>query len=86
MLRIQPLAVEEEFALEFENVPYTLKGYLDLVGQNKTIRDTKTAKRSYPKTGAQTDIQLTAYNLALLEIVQIYTFPFDEAEPFLSLF
>jgi CRISPR/Cas system-associated exonuclease Cas4 (RecB family) len=61
---IQPLAVEEEFILEFENVPYTLKGYLDLVDQNKTIRDTKTARRSYPQDAAQTDIQLTAYNLA----------------------
>mgnify|MGYP000017523799 CR=1 FL=1 len=61
---IQPLAVEEEFILEFENTPYTLKGYLDLVDQNKTIRDTKTAKRSYPQDSAQTDIQLTAYNLA----------------------
>jgi CRISPR/Cas system-associated exonuclease Cas4 (RecB family) len=61
---IQPLAVEEEFELVFENVPYTLRGYLDLVDQFKTIRDTKTARRSYPKDAAQTDIQLTAYNLA----------------------
>jgi len=60
---IQPIAVEEAFELGFENVPYTLKGYLDLVDQNKVIRDTKTAKRSYPQDAAHTDIQLTAYNL-----------------------
>lgn len=48
----------------FENVPYTLKGYLDLVDQNKIIRDTKTSKRSYPEDAAQTDLQLTAYSLA----------------------
>jgi len=46
---IQPLAVEEEFELGFENVAYTLRGYLDLVDQYKIIRDTKTARRSYPK-------------------------------------
>ena len=61
---IQPLAVEEEFILEFENVPYTLKGYLDLIDQSKRIRDTRTTRRSYPQDSAQSDIQLTAYNLA----------------------
>jgi CRISPR/Cas system-associated exonuclease Cas4 (RecB family) len=61
---IQPIAVEEAFELGFENVSYTLKGYLDLVDQNKIIRDTKTARRSYPQDAAQSDIQLTAYNLA----------------------
>jgi len=61
---IQPIAVEEEFNLGFENVPYTLKGYLDLVDQNRVIRETKTAKRAYPKDSALVDIQLTAYNLA----------------------
>lgn len=60
---IQPIAVEEAFELAFENVPYTLKGYLDLIDQNKIIRDTKTAKKSYPQDAAQNDIQLTAYNL-----------------------
>ena len=62
--KIQPIAVEEEFNLEFENVPYTLKGYLDLVDQNKVLRETKTSKRSYPTNSAMADIQLTAYNLA----------------------
>lgn len=61
---IQPISVEEEFELGFKNVSYALKGYLDLVDQHKTIRDTKTSKRSYPEDAAQTDIQLTAYNLA----------------------
>jgi len=61
---IQPISVEEEFNLEFENVSYTLKGYLDLVDHNKVIRETKTSKRSYPQNSASADIQLTAYNLA----------------------
>lgn len=61
---IQPIAVEEGFELGFENVPYTLKGYVDLVDQDKRIRDTKTSRRSYPQNATQTDIQLTAYNLA----------------------
>jgi putative RecB family exonuclease len=61
---VQPLSVEEEFNLEFQNVSYVLKGYLDLVDQNKVIRETKTANRSYSADSAMTDIQLTAYNLA----------------------
>lgn len=60
---IQPILVEEEFILEFENVPYKLKGYLDLVDQNRVIRETKTAKRSYSQDSAETDLQLTTYNL-----------------------
>ena len=62
--KIQPISVEEEFNLEFENVPYTLKGWLDLIDENKIIRETKTSKRSYPKDSALSDIQLTAYNLS----------------------
>jgi putative RecB family exonuclease len=62
--KIQPVLVEEGFELEFENVAYTLKGYLDLIDQDKIIRETKTSKRSYALDAALTDIQLTAYNLA----------------------
>lgn len=61
--KIQPALVEKEFELGFENVPYTLKGYIDLVDEYKTIIDHKTTKRSMPEDHITTDLQLTCYAL-----------------------
>lgn len=61
---IQPKLVEKEFELEFENVSYTLKGYIDLVDKDNVIIDHKTTKRSMVESDVAKDIQLTCYALA----------------------
>jgi len=61
---IQPLLVEEPFTIEFRNTNYLLVGFWDLIDRNQIIRDTKTAKRSYPEDAAENSLQLTAYQLA----------------------
>lgn len=61
---IQPVSVEEHFVLEFDNVPYSFQGYLDIVDEKGFIRDHKCVKRSYAANAAEEDIQLTGYNLA----------------------
>lgn len=62
--RVQPVAVEKEINIEFENTDYTLKGYIDVVQEGGTIRDTKTVGRSPNGSEIQTNIQLVAYALA----------------------
>lgn len=66
---IQPKLVEKEFELEFSNVPYTLKGYIDLVDIDRVIIDHKTTKRSMVESDVATDIQLTCYALAYRSIL-----------------
>jgi putative RecB family exonuclease len=61
---IQPKVVEKEFELAFENVDYTLKGYIDLIDNKTIIIDHKTTKRSMNQNAVDTDLQLTAYALA----------------------
>jgi len=41
-----------------------LKGYIDLIDDQGTILEHKTAGRSYPEDAAAKDIQLTAYSMA----------------------
>ena len=62
--KIQPVSVEEEFELEFENSPLKLKGYIDLIDKNNTIIDHKVKSRSMTQQDAKQDLQLTAYYLA----------------------
>lgn len=61
---IQPKMVEKQFELAFENVDYTLKGYIDLVDDKTVIIDHKTTKRSMTQNAIDTDLQLTTYALA----------------------
>lgn len=61
--KIQPKYVEKEFELGFDNVPYTLKGYIDLVDQDQIIIDHKTTKRSMAEDSVSKDLQLTCYAL-----------------------
>jgi len=61
---IQPIDVEREFLLQVDGVKLPLKGYIDLIDDQRYIIDHKTSKRNYPEDTAQKDIQLTAYALA----------------------
>ena len=58
---IQPRVVEYEFNIEFENVDYTLKGFIDLITEKSEVRDHKISGRS-PST--VDDLQLTVYKIA----------------------
>jgi CRISPR/Cas system-associated exonuclease Cas4 (RecB family) len=62
--KVQPVMVEKHFMLTFENVPYSLQGYIDVINDNSYIRDNKVIKRAYSANAADDDLQLTTYNLA----------------------
>jgi len=61
---VKPKEIEKKFELTFENVPYTLKGIIDLIEEDGTIVDHKCSKRSPIQTEVDRDIQLSAYTLA----------------------
>lgn len=61
---ITPVAVELRVEVEFENVDYSLLGFIDLIDQDGFIRDTKTASRTPSDDEAAKSLQLTAYTLA----------------------
>jgi putative RecB family exonuclease len=61
---IQPKLVEKEFNLAFENVDYTLKGYIDLIDTEDIIIDHKTTKRSMNQEDVSSDLQLSCYAMA----------------------
>ena len=65
---ITPKYVEKGFELSFNNVPYTLKGVIDLVDHQNVIIDHKTSKRSKSENDVTSDIQLTCYALAFRSI------------------
>ena len=61
---VQPVEVEREFLIDTGATDLPLKGYIDLIDDQGTIVDHKTAKRSYSENAAERDLQLTAYALA----------------------
>lgn len=61
---VQPVAVEQKVEVEFENTPYTLLGYIDVLDDNGYIRDTKTAAKSPSENEVNKSLQLTAYAMA----------------------
>ena len=60
---VQPKELEKRFELEFENVPYTLVGIIDLIETGGIIVDHKCSKRSPNQSDIDRDIQLSAYQL-----------------------
>jgi len=60
--KYEPLGVEEEFKIEFENVGYTLYGVIDLVEKNNSIVEFKTSK-SAPSQQLGLDEQLQFYSI-----------------------
>ncbi len=61
---VQPVAVEQKVEVEFENTPYSLLGYIDVLDDQGYIRDTKTASKSPSENEINKSLQLTAYAMA----------------------
>ena len=61
---IKPTHVQRKWELDMKDYSIILIGYIDLQEGPKSIRDTKTAKKSPPDNAADTSEQLTMYALA----------------------
>jgi hypothetical protein len=62
---IQPTAIQRYWRVELKGYSRDLVGVIDIQEGLKSVRDTKTAAKTPPKTIAETDDQLTAYALAV---------------------
>jgi len=62
--KVQPVEVEREFLFETGATELPLKGYIDLIDDQRCIIDHKTSKTSFLPDAASKDIQLTAYAMA----------------------
>lgn len=60
---IQPKEVEKEFAIEFENVSYFIKGFIDLITDSKELIDHKISKKSPSQQDLDDQLQMTGYKL-----------------------
>jgi RecB family exonuclease len=59
---INPLLIEEDVRIGFDNVPYDLKGIIDLVDLSEEITDFKVKKRKPNAADLSEDIQLRTYS------------------------
>ena len=61
---IQPAVVEEMFEIQFEGVPYTFRGIIDLVDRKSgMVIDHKTTTKTPSAVNVHKDLQLTAYSM-----------------------
>jgi len=60
---IQPKEVEKEFAIEFANVDYFIKGFIDLITDLKELVDHKISKKSPYQKDLDDQLQMTGYKL-----------------------
>ena len=60
---IQPVAVEKEFNVEFENTDYGFKGFIDLITDTNIVKDHKFSKRSPNEADINDALQTSAYYL-----------------------
>lgn len=58
---IVPVAAEQKFVIEFQNVEYGFLGFIDVLDSEDYIHDLKVTKRSFSDSTAAEDLQLTAY-------------------------
>jgi len=65
--KLQPQQVEKKVKVVFDNVDYDLIGYIDLVTEDKQLRDLKTKSRSMSEAEVANDLQLTTYAFAYHE-------------------
>ncbi len=63
--RLQPTHVERPWVLDIEGLPVQLAGTIDVQEGLKSIRDTKTSKKSPAADAADSSLQLTTYCLAV---------------------
>lgn len=57
--KIQPAEVEAKVSIEFDNVPYTFVGYIDLLDDKKLLHDHKLTKKT-PSKDAKTEQYIVA--------------------------
>jgi len=62
--KVMPTAVELRIQIEFENVPYSILRFIDLIDSEGYIRDTKTSSKTPSENEVVKNMQLTAYTLA----------------------
>lgn len=62
--QVQPAEVEREFLIDTGATELPLNGYIDLIDDQGTIIDHKTAGRSYRQDAVDRNLQLTGYSLA----------------------
>ncbi len=60
---IQPVSVQEAFRIE-TSAGYAVGGTMDLIDNNKFIRDTKTSKANYAEDAVSDSLQATMYDFA----------------------
>ena len=60
---IQPKEVEKVFAIDFTNVNYFIKGFIDLITENEELVDHKISKKSPSQSNIDDDLQMTVYKL-----------------------
>ena len=71
--KIQPISVQEKLAIEFDDFNYDILQFADVITEDKTIIDNKTAGRSVPQKDGEFKIsndhmlQLTMYGIGYKE-------------------
>jgi len=63
---IQPIAVQKKIEIEFENKPYALRTYLDIITDKEEVGDNKISRKTPDKNTLANDNQLTTYGLSYL--------------------
>jgi len=69
---LQPEEVEKKIKVVFDNVDYDLIGYIDLVTEDKQLRDLKTKSKSMSEAEVANDLQLTTYAFAYHEETGVF--------------
>lgn len=59
---VQPVEVEKKIEINFDNVDYYLKGFIDLIDDDNTIHEHKTSKRSVSSISQDHKIQGIVYS------------------------
>lgn len=62
-ITIQPKEVEKEFAIEFANVNYFIKGFIDLITDKDELVDHKISKKSPNQKDIDDNHQMTCYKI-----------------------
>lgn len=61
--KINPIAVQESFVIETD-AGYDLRGFMDIIEDDKTIVDTKTSKNKYAENAVTRNLQAAMYDFA----------------------
>lgn len=61
---IQPIAVEKPFTIDFDNVDYTVEGFVDVIAEGGFVRENKTTAKTPNAVSEDHFVQGTLYALA----------------------